>query len=203
MMAVSRLIADYQMQRYGSQFDGVAIGAPAFRQAFQQVLHLFSGVVENTNGYDPSPCELEKINNDTIAACDPLDGRTDGVISRTDLCKLNEHWYPLFLSSFSQRRSMNAAPVPAANGTVTSQAVALANDINGGLHDSQGRRVCTSFQPGSGYPDAATTYNTTTGQYQAVASGIGVQYVNLFLKDVNSASLSLDNVTYDTPASGS
>jgi tannase len=62
-----------QVQRYRSQFDGAAIGVPAFGQASQQVLHLFSAVVENTNNYAASLCEL-KINNDIMAACDNLDG---------------------------------------------------------------------------------------------------------------------------------
>lgn len=34
-------------------------------------------------GYYPPPCELEKIVNMTIAACDEL----DGAVTRTDLCK--------------------------------------------------------------------------------------------------------------------
>lgn len=54
----------------------------------QQVQHLYSAVVEQTLGYAPPPCELQKIVNETIAFCDPLDGKTDGVVSRTDLCKL-------------------------------------------------------------------------------------------------------------------
>lgn len=77
-----------QLQRYGSQFDGAAVGAPAMRMAFQQVIHLFSALVEITNNYFPPTCELTRINNDTIAACDLLDGKQDGVVSRTDLCKL-------------------------------------------------------------------------------------------------------------------
>ncbi|OIW23907.1 tannase and feruloyl esterase [Coniochaeta ligniaria NRRL 30616] len=194
-----------QVQRYGSQFDGAAVGAPAFRQAFQQVLHLFSAVVEKTNGYAPSPCELEKINNDTIAACDALDGRADGVVSRTDLCKLTykhsasigRHYSCPATSGGGYPGGPPAGLMPAANGTVTSQAVTVAEDIDKGLHDSKGRQVYISFQPSSGYPDAATTFDATTGKYEAVASGIGVQYVNLFLKEVNSASLSLSNVTYD------
>lgn len=47
-----------QIQRYGDQFDGAAVGAPAFRQAFLQVMHLYSGVVETQMDYFPSPCEL-------------------------------------------------------------------------------------------------------------------------------------------------
>ncbi len=78
-----------QVQRFGDEWDGAVIGAPAFRYGQQQVNHLYSHVVEQTIGYYPSPCELQTIVNATIAACDPLDGKTDGVVSRTDLCKLN------------------------------------------------------------------------------------------------------------------
>jgi tannase len=78
-----------QVQRWGEQYDGVIAGAPAFRFAQQQVLHVFSSEVEVTLDYYPPPCELDKIVNVTIAACDPLDGRADGIVSRTDLCKLS------------------------------------------------------------------------------------------------------------------
>ena len=56
---------------------------------YAQKNHLFSNVAEVTMNYFPPTCEMEQIVNMTIAACDPLDGRTDGVVSRTDLCKLN------------------------------------------------------------------------------------------------------------------
>ncbi|KAF7870568.1 hypothetical protein EAF04_004312 [Stromatinia cepivora] len=74
-----------QVQLFADQFDGAAIGAPAFGYAFQQVQHLYSNVVEQTLDYYPPPCELQKIVNETIIACDLYDGKTDGVVSRTDL----------------------------------------------------------------------------------------------------------------------
>ncbi|KAH8552280.1 tannase and feruloyl esterase family protein [Umbelopsis sp. PMI_123] len=128
-----------QVQRYGTQFDGAAIGAPAFGQAFQQANHLFSGLVEIAHDYYPSSCELERITNDTIAACDALDGKVDGVVSRTDLCKL--HYDPK---------------------------ASIGNSCK-------------------------TTYNSATGKYEYVASGIAVSYINLFLKEIDSDTLSLTN----------
>ena len=77
-----------QIQRYGELYDGVVVGAPAFRYAQQQVNHVYPAMVEKDLNYFPPPCELSKIVNATIAACDSLDGRIDGVISRTDLCML-------------------------------------------------------------------------------------------------------------------
>ena len=73
----------------GEEWDGAITGAPAFRFSFQQVQHLYSNVVEQTLDYYPPRCELEKIVNETIAACDPLDGKTDGVVARSNLCKLH------------------------------------------------------------------------------------------------------------------
>ncbi|KAF2669011.1 tannase and feruloyl esterase [Microthyrium microscopicum] len=195
-----------QVQRYGSQFDGAAIGAPAFRQAFQQVLHLFSNVVEVTKNYYPSPCELEKINNDTLAACDGLDGRLDGVVSRTDLCKLQHNANASIGKKYScDATSSPSFPggrpskrLPAANGTVTAEGAAVAQQIWDGLFDSKGRQAYVSFQPTATFDDAATTFDNNTGKYTATASGIGLQYVNLFLKEINSNSLPLANITYDT-----
>ncbi|KAK3938569.1 putative tannase subunit protein [Diplogelasinospora grovesii] len=196
-----------QVQRYGDQFDGVAVGAPAFRQAFQQVLHLFSAIVEITNNYFPPPCEMDKINNDTIAACDALDGRVDGVVSRTDLCKLHYNVSASIGNAYSCAASSGgssfypggSAATPAANGTVTAQAASIAQQIVKGIFDSQGRQVYISFQPSATFEDAMTTFDTTTGEYQASVDGsIGVQYVNLFLKEINSGSLDLSSATYDT-----
>lgn len=67
-----------QVQRWGEEYDGVVAGAPAFRFAQQQVLHVYPATINVINDYYPPPCALAKIVNATIAACDPLDGRTDG-----------------------------------------------------------------------------------------------------------------------------
>jgi len=193
-----------QVQRFGSLFDGVAVGAPAFRQAFLQVMHLFPLVVETTRGYFPPPCELDKINGDTITACDGLDGRVDGVVSRTDLCKMSHRANESVGKPYSCPASRGGGfpgaggPSPAAQGTVTAQAAQVAEDIWKGMFDSQGRQFYISFQPTATFGDAATTYNNATGKYEVVATGFGVQFVNQLLREIDSTYLSLSNVTYDT-----
>ncbi|KAK0732302.1 Tannase/feruloyl esterase [Lasiosphaeris hirsuta] len=188
-----------QIQRYGPIFDGVALGAPAFRQAFLQVAHLFPPVVQNTLGYWPSPCELDSINTDTIKACDGLDGLLDGVVSRTDLCKLHHNASASIGTTYNCSASNNrGVPSPAAQGTVTAQAVKIAETIWDGHKDSKGRQVYISTPLSASFADAATTFNPATGKYEAVAGGIGLQYVNLFLKEIRSSTLSLQGVTYDT-----
>jgi len=204
-----------QVQRYGKQFDGAVIGAPAIRQAYQQVNHLSSGVIETQMNYYPPPCELERILNDTIAFCDPLDGKTDGVVSRTDLCRLQFNANSSIGNSYycaasggmgggmggppSKRQiGGGGATTPAQNGTVTAEGAAVAQSIVDGLFDSEGRQIYMSYQPSATFSDAQTSYNSTSDEWYITASGIGVTWVNMFLDEVDSDSLSLDNVTADT-----
>ncbi|KAK9425312.1 putative Tannase subunit [Seiridium unicorne] len=193
-----------QAQRYADQFDGYAIGAPAFRYGQQQVNHLTSNVIEQTLDYYPPTCELEKIANLTIAACDPLDGITDGVVSRSDLCKLsfdvNSTIGEAYTCAASAGNTMFGQPAtPAQSGTVTAEGAAVASAILAGLHDSEGKFVYLSYQPGATFADAATAYNETIDSWGLSISGFGGEWVARFLNLQNTSTLaSLDGYTYDT-----
>ncbi|RDW80575.1 carboxylic ester hydrolase-14 [Coleophoma crateriformis] len=200
-----------QLQRF-NEFDGASVGAPAFRYAFQQIQHLYSNVVEQTLNYYPPPCELEAILNATMTACDPLDGLTDGVVSRTDLCKLQFDiesvlGTPYYCAASSggggfpgkAKRQMGSGATPVQNGTVSAKAIEVAKTILDGLHDNQGRRVYFSYQPTATWSDAATQYNSATGQWELSISGLGAEFVTRYLDLQNVSTLStLDGVTYDT-----
>lgn len=197
-----------QIQRFGDEFDGAIVGAPAFRFAHQQVNHLFAGVVETTMGYYPPPCEMDKILNLTIAACDPLDGRRDGVISRSDLCKLqfdlkNTIGQPYSCAASSltgtEKRQATGATIPAQSGTVSAQGVAVYQAITDGLKDSQGRQAYLSYALGAALDDAETSYNSTSGTWYAAPGGIGGEFVAMFLDLLDQTNIdTLDGVTYDT-----
>lgn len=195
-----------QVQRYADEFDGAAIGAPAIRFSFQQVQHLYSNVVEQTLGHYPPPCELQKIVNETIAACDPMDGKVDGVIARTDLCELNfninstigKPYYCAATEASINLFGPSSAAAPAQNGTVSAMGVAVAREILNGLHDSQGRRVYFSYQPAASFADAATQYNPATGAWELKIDGLGAEFPARFLMLLNESTLpTLANVTYD------
>lgn len=204
-----------QVQRWGEEYDGVIAGAPAFRFAQQQVTHVFPATVEKTKGYYPPPCELQKIVNATIAACDPLDGRTDGVVSRSDLCKLNfnlssivgEKYYCAAETStslgfgFSKRQAEGSTTSyqPAQNGTVTAEGVAIAQAVYDGLHNSAGERAYLAWQIAASLDDADTEYNNDTKSWELNIPSTGGEYVTKFVELLNIDNLSnLDNVTYDT-----
>jgi tannase len=204
-----------QVQRWGEEYDGVIAGAPAFRFAQQQVQHVFPAAVSHTQQYYPPPCELDAIVNATIAACDPLDGRTDGVISRTDLCKLHFNltdivgtpYYCAATSSsslgfgFSKRQAegSESSTAPAQNGTVSKEGVAIAQTIYDGLHNSQGERAYLSWQIGSDLSDADPSYNNETGSYELNIPSTGGMYVAKYIELLDIDNLSdIDGVTYDT-----
>ncbi|KAL2810738.1 tannase and feruloyl esterase [Aspergillus granulosus] len=190
-----------QVQRFADQWDGAVIAAPAFRYGHQQVNHLYPAVVEQTMNYFPPPCELEKINNLTISACDALDGQMDGVVSRTDLCKLHfdlnstigEHY-----SCPASAATSWSTATPAQSGTVSKKAVAVASKILDGLHTLDGRRAYIWYQPTATFDDANPQYNSKTGQWELAVTSLGGEWVTRFLQYRDLANLAdLDGVTYD------
>jgi tannase len=204
-----------QVQRWGDEYDGVIAGAPAFRFAHQQVLHVYSSAVEKTLDYYPPPCELSRIVELTIDACDPLDGRTDGVVARTDLCKLNFDLNSLIGETYScaeknstslgfgfnkrQAPGGTTSYQPAQNGTISSQGVAVAQSIYDGIINSDGQRAYLSWQIASELGDASTTYNSETGTWELSIPSTGGMYVAKYIELLDLDNLSnLDGVTYDT-----
>ncbi|KAI0426590.1 tannase and feruloyl esterase [Xylaria sp. FL1042] len=195
-----------QAQRFGDQFDGLVTGAPAFRFSQLQVNHLTPAVVEEQAGYAPPPCELQKIRNLTIAACDGLDGKIDGVVARSDLCKLQfdyddtigEPYYCAASTGGGFPGGGGGGATPAQNGTVTREGVAIAKAFTEGLKDSKGRQVYLNPQPASNFADAQTTYNTATASWQTQIVGLGGEWVARFLQLQDKSNLdTLSGVTAD------
>lgn len=167
--------------------------------------------------YFPPTCEMDKIVNMTIEACDPLDGRTDGVVSRTDLCKLNfnvnstvgaPYYCEASTSSslgfaFGQKvkRQMgpSAAATPAQNGTVSAEGAALAAQLYDGMFNSKGQRVYLPWQPACAFQDATSSYDNTTGTWGVDIASTGGEFVTKFIQKVDLDNLaSLEGVTMDT-----
>lgn len=166
-------------------------------------------------GYIAPPCEMEKIANATIEACDSLDGRTDGVVSRTDLCRLNfnltsiigESYYCAAETAsslgfgFSKRQAgaSTSSYQPAQNGTVSAEAIALAQRLYDGLLNSKGEQVFYGWQTASTFDDAAPTWDNDTEAWAVSAPSTGGTFVTKFVEEVELDNLeSLTNVTYDT-----
>ncbi|KAJ5644958.1 tannase [Penicillium longicatenatum] len=212
-MGSEKLYAYYQGCSEGGREGWTVIGAPAIRMGQQQVNHLYGNLVEHTMGYYPPPCELEMINNLTIKACDALDGKVDGVVGRTYLCKLRfhinstiGHHYHCAVSSSTtvlkrglNKRTSETSTTPAQNGTVTAAGVAVAAKILDGLHTLDGKRAYIWYQPTATFDDADTEYNPETGKWELDITSLGGEWVARFLELRHADNIdSMDNVTYDT-----
>ncbi|KIX98789.1 uncharacterized protein Z520_05250 [Fonsecaea multimorphosa CBS 102226] len=191
-----------QVQRYADSFDGAVIGAPAFRWSFQQTQLLYPDVVEQTMGYYPSPCELQKIVNETIIACDPLDGKTDGVVARTDLCYMNYNISAIEGMPYHCPATPAVPGVPATpaqQGNVTKQAIAVVQKMLEGIHDTQGRRVYFAPTPSAQFTEAQTGWNATSNQWGLSVIALGGVFVEVEIDMLNGTNIpNLNGVTYDT-----
>ncbi|KAF4425054.1 hypothetical protein F53441_14202 [Fusarium austroafricanum] len=182
-----------QVQRWGEEYDGVIAGAPAFRFAQQQVLHLYPATVEHTLDYYPPPCEPKKIVNATMEACDSLDGRKDGVISRTDLCKLK-----FDLKSLIGKKYYCAAETSASLGFGFSKRQAPDSQMRN-TPEQSGTISAKGVAIGSELSDGEPTYDNKTDKWTLNIPSTGGIYVAKFIELLDLGNLdNLNNVTYDT-----
>jgi hypothetical protein len=78
-----------EAQRYPDDFDGIAAGAPAANMAVQNTFHHAWNVLANkdaTGKYILLANRLPLIHRAVLAACDRIDGLTDGLIDDPRLC---------------------------------------------------------------------------------------------------------------------
>ncbi|CAK7242203.1 MAG: hypothetical protein STHCBS139747_003683 [Sporothrix thermara] len=196
-----------QVQRFPDLFDGVIIGAPAMRYSFQQLQHLWASVVESYYGIFPKPCALTAIADAVTTLCDDLDGRSDGMISRSDLCMAAIDWDALVGLNYScaatpaSTNPYNPQPAaPAQSGLVTADDVFIANLTWNGPTTLDGRRTYVSWQPGAGFSDADTTYDDATGNWTYVLQSYGLLFAEMFIRelDVTTTIPDFDAWTPDT-----
>lgn len=150
----------------------MVVGAPAFHYNQQQVNLLFANTIEQTIDYFPPTYEVDKIINLTTEASNDLDGKSDGVVSRTDLCKLRFNIGDVVgepsscdateSNSGLRNHVVKSAATPAQSGKVTAQAAKLVKTYLDGLHDSDGRRIYLTSQFGSDLTNAYPQFNKDT-----------------------------------------
>ncbi|KAH8725721.1 Tannase/feruloyl esterase [Phaeosphaeriaceae sp. PMI808] len=76
-------------QRYPDAYDGIAASAPAFNLDKLFPAASWAQVMMEVMGQFPPKCEMDALTDAAVAACDPLDGVTDGVISDLAACSFD------------------------------------------------------------------------------------------------------------------
>ncbi|KAF2182945.1 tannase and feruloyl esterase [Zopfia rhizophila CBS 207.26] len=76
-------------QRYPDAYDGIAAAAPAFNWGQFIPAASWTQVMMEVMGQFPPKCEIDTLTDAAVAACDPLDGVTDGLISDLAACSFD------------------------------------------------------------------------------------------------------------------
>lgn len=76
-------------QRYPEAYDGIAAAAPAFNWGQFIPAASWAQVMMDITGQFPPKCEVDALTDAAVAACDPLDGVTDGLISDLAVCSFD------------------------------------------------------------------------------------------------------------------
>ena len=75
-----------EVQRYPQDYHGVVAGAPAINWQKLHMQQMWGPVVMNAAGNPVAPCKLTAATGAAVAACDGIDGVTDGVIEDPKRC---------------------------------------------------------------------------------------------------------------------
>lgn len=180
--------------RYPEDYDGYLIGAPAVRWNRMVINSMKDTVAMYRLRSFPSPCELGSIIEAAVEACDSLDGRTDGVIMRPDLC------------TFSAVSAVNRpyADHCDANGEirhVTENAAKFMQKAVDGVTASSGRHLGPGFPWGTNITfgvtsTARTRIDPKSGQRIAEPFPLAKQWVEHYLKR-GLEELDMSTITYD------
>ncbi|KAK6214429.1 hypothetical protein LQW54_004336 [Pestalotiopsis sp. IQ-011] len=182
-------------QRFPEDFDGVAAGAPAMYFPVHQLAQGWPNIAMAQLNHWPSPCAFVAIEKEYIAACDPLDGLTDGVISRSDLCKYNA---TASVGKTWSNCTSGGSGAPT-SGTVNELDAEVVNLIYRGGLDSSGNLFFWPYQPGTTLTvEAGVKYNSTTGTFGPGTNNFfGTYYQNLVLRSTVAPTIDYSDFTVD------
>jgi hypothetical protein len=186
-----------QLQRYGGEYDGALIAAPAIYrnerfQGFQGYPTLVWKKVLQKGGTIPTAAQVNAVNAAAVAACDVQgpDTAADGIISDPRACK------------FSAKSNIcGTAGAPSTNCLTPAQADAI-DKIWDGPRNRFGDRTFFGWDRGTGFPRSATLDSGTVEQQRwnhKSATWDG----SLVFQDAESMSLAgnpLGGILYDDEA---
>ena len=123
-------------QRFPRAFDGIIAGAPVYNQTGVSLLHLLWTGRANLDAQGRAiltPAKVAAMGKAALAACDRLDGLTDGLIADPTACR----WTPRAL----------ACGASATPDCLTPADIAAAERIYGGARNARGERLFPGGMP--------------------------------------------------------
>jgi feruloyl esterase len=165
---------------YPEDFDGILANAPALESDKLSVGFQWPMAVMDDVAGVPE-CVLEAYRKAFIAACDPLDGVTDGLITKPELCNFDTHG---LVGSVIQ--------CPEGNQTITSGMAEAIFEITRGPQTPDNQFLWYGIVPGTPYDKIVVT--TTDGNMTSVfPAPLGVPWAQYAL--AKSTNFTLTNLT--------
>jgi feruloyl esterase len=137
-----------EAQRYPTDYDGVAAGSPAINWDRFMVAQMWGEMQMNLGGDFIPQCKFAAANTAAVAACDGLDGVTDGVIGDWQGC------------TFDARTLIGTVT---ACGTITATDADIINKIWAGPRDAAGNFVWYGLLPGAAFGGLNGTLTNSSG----------------------------------------
>ena len=133
-----------EAQNFPNDFQGILANAPAIEWNRFEIATLWSQAVFHSDKVAPSACEMNEFTKAAVAACDSLDGSSDGVIDNPQDCK------------WDARSLVGKKVVCAGQETTISRALASAvNKIWAGPVTLSGRKLWYGQSKGSDFGSIA------------------------------------------------
>ena len=172
-------------QRYPDAYDGIAAAAPALNWAQFFPAATWAQVMMSITGQYPSKCEIDALTDAAVAACDPLDGVIDGIISDVSRCSFDPF---ALIGSTAYCRSTNTTI------TISEAAVSIANLTWTGPRKSNGDFLWHGVNYQARLTGSGASVNTTSdigyagtscnanGTCTGVPTGLGDAWLKYFVK---------------------
>ena len=171
-------------QRYPNAYDGIAASAPAFNWAQFIPATSWAQVMMGITGQFPPKCELDAITDAAVAACDPLDGVTDGLISDPDACSFDPFSMvgkAVNCTAAGEQATISHASADIANLTWTGPRKANGGFLWHGV-GYQARLTGLGVPLGTSDLGYATTTCSSNGTCVGVPIGLGEAWLKFFVQ---------------------
>ncbi|KAH8805303.1 Tannase/feruloyl esterase [Xylogone sp. PMI_703] len=171
-------------QRYPTAYDGISAAAPAINgPRFTVAAYWGQFVMDQLNHYPPQ-CVFDTFNAAVVAACDDLDGVTDGVISALSLCKFDPE------TIVGRKANCNNDQM-----TITSTDAKIVREIWRGPRTSDNSFVWYGINPGTPFSGLSATSCTGIANCTGIPFPISVDWMTRWVlvnPDFDLTTLTLD-----------
>ncbi|HEY9127729.1 MAG TPA: tannase/feruloyl esterase family alpha/beta hydrolase [Acidobacteriaceae bacterium] len=153
-----------EAQRYPADYDGILAGAPAnnWTHLLSNAAHNAQIFASNPDAYIP-PAKIPTIASAVLAACDKLDGLTDGILDDPRQCRFDP-------SSLLCKEGNS-------DSCLTAPQVDALKQLYAGAHSSAGQLVFPGYLPGSELgPNGWTSWITGPVPGQSLMTFFGAHY---------------------------